>query len=440
MRLYNTSSRGGKMNIKDIGLFLSNKRKVKGLTQSELSESLNVSHQAVSRWERGENLPDVLKLVELAKMYNVTVDDILNHGNIVNEPVVTKSNHKENNYVIFSIFSVVLSTLGLLLFYILVLNGSRLWIGILVHYLIALSSTLLFILPYTLNQNRTRRLFELIRVDIVVSSMLLLLPIIGMIFSSYGYINVFFVLIDLFIGYVIYYCLILVEQKTYNVKVDNPFLYTRYISNKRVVEITIVALFSLVIILLGTNISVSENQSAIFGFYVTGISFILVIYYIVRNANIISVFQAIWFGFVLFTLYWWTGIGETLSDKVYLEYLLGVDESLFQWTLLSLLLIPVLLLAYRFLRKKSFTRIKKVNLQLLVLNIVLFVVFSISRPQFYIRNITESYGGIETRTTTYICEYNLYNNMSIIAFVALSFALIVLLDEINKFRISFNTK
>lgn len=427
------------MNIKDIGFFLSNKRKEKGLTQSQLAELLNVSHQAVSRWERGENLPDVLKLVELAKMYNVTVDDILSLGTIVNEPVVTKSNQKENNYVIYSIFNVVLSTLGLLLFYILVLNGSRLWIGILVHYLIALSSTLLFMLPYTLNQNRTRRLFKLIRVDIVVSSMLLLLPIIGMIFSSYGYINVLIILIDLFIGYVIYYCLILVEQKTYNVTVDNPFIYTRYISNRRVVEITIVALFSLVFVLLGTTISVGNNQSAIFGFYVTGISFIFVIYHIIRNANIISVFQAIWFGFVLFILYWWTGIGETLSDESYLEYLLGVDESLFLWTLLSILLISVLLLAYRFLRKKSFTKIKKVNLQLLVLNIVLFVVFSISRPQFHIRTITQSYGGIETKTTTYLCEYNLYNNMSIIAFAALSFALIILLDEINKHRKSLNT-
>ena len=52
---------------------------------------------------------------------------------------------------------------------------------------------------------------------------------------------------------------------------------------------------------------------------------------IVRNANIISVFQAIWFGFVLFTLYWWTGIGETLSDKVYLEYLaLNLLDNFFQ--------------------------------------------------------------------------------------------------------------
>lgn len=47
-------------------------------TQSNLANQLGVSFQAVSKWERGENLPDAFTLVELAKIYSITVDEILN--------------------------------------------------------------------------------------------------------------------------------------------------------------------------------------------------------------------------------------------------------------------------------------------------------------------------------------------------------------------------
>ena len=55
-------------------------RKVKGLTQSQLGERLNISFQAVSKWERGETLPDVGILLDLAKVLETTVDHILNGG------------------------------------------------------------------------------------------------------------------------------------------------------------------------------------------------------------------------------------------------------------------------------------------------------------------------------------------------------------------------
>ena len=41
------------MNILNVGVRISELRKLKGLTQSELSERLNISFQAVSKWERG---------------------------------------------------------------------------------------------------------------------------------------------------------------------------------------------------------------------------------------------------------------------------------------------------------------------------------------------------------------------------------------------------
>lgn len=55
-------------------------RKAKGLTQSELGERLNVSFQAVSKWERAEALPDIGLLVDLAGILETSVDNILTGG------------------------------------------------------------------------------------------------------------------------------------------------------------------------------------------------------------------------------------------------------------------------------------------------------------------------------------------------------------------------
>lgn len=63
-----------------VGKQIADLRKVKGLTQNQLGERLNVSFQAVSKWERGETLPDVGILLDLAKVLETTVDHILNGG------------------------------------------------------------------------------------------------------------------------------------------------------------------------------------------------------------------------------------------------------------------------------------------------------------------------------------------------------------------------
>lgn len=52
-------------------------RKRQGLTQVGLAEKLNYSDKAVSKWERGESMPDVLTLVQLAELFGVSVNDLL---------------------------------------------------------------------------------------------------------------------------------------------------------------------------------------------------------------------------------------------------------------------------------------------------------------------------------------------------------------------------
>lgn len=68
------------MNAKNIGRQIAALRKMKSLTQSEMGERLTVSFQAVSKWERGETLPDTGILVDLADVLETTVDNILRGG------------------------------------------------------------------------------------------------------------------------------------------------------------------------------------------------------------------------------------------------------------------------------------------------------------------------------------------------------------------------
>lgn len=54
-----------------IGNFLKKLRKEKGITQERLAEILNVSGRTVSRWENGNNMPDISILVDIADYYDI---------------------------------------------------------------------------------------------------------------------------------------------------------------------------------------------------------------------------------------------------------------------------------------------------------------------------------------------------------------------------------
>lgn len=64
-----------------IGANIAAYRKRSGLTQVGLAEKLNYSDKAVSKWERGESIPDVLTLMLLAEQFDVTVNDLLTDPN-----------------------------------------------------------------------------------------------------------------------------------------------------------------------------------------------------------------------------------------------------------------------------------------------------------------------------------------------------------------------
>ena len=68
-----------------IGDNISVYRKRVGLTQKGLAKKLNYSDKAVSKWERGESIPDVLTLAQLAELLGVTVNDLVADPNVLPE-------------------------------------------------------------------------------------------------------------------------------------------------------------------------------------------------------------------------------------------------------------------------------------------------------------------------------------------------------------------
>ncbi len=65
------------MNPEKIGQFIKEIRVKNNLTQKDLADKYNVTYQAVSKWENGKNLPDILLIRQMAKDFNINVEDIL---------------------------------------------------------------------------------------------------------------------------------------------------------------------------------------------------------------------------------------------------------------------------------------------------------------------------------------------------------------------------
>ena len=110
-----------------IGANISTQRKHAGLTQAGLAEKLNYSDKAVSKWERGESVPDVLTLMQLSELFGITVNDLLSDPNALPgnpgklEKAMTQVSEKAlrrkpNNNVILGLSTTLVWFVALLIF------------------------------------------------------------------------------------------------------------------------------------------------------------------------------------------------------------------------------------------------------------------------------------------------------------------------------------
>ena len=76
------------------GLFIEEKRKLKNMTQAALAEEMHVSKNAVSKWERGLNLPEVSSMPQLCQILGITLNELFAGEDIKEEvlPVTADQN------------------------------------------------------------------------------------------------------------------------------------------------------------------------------------------------------------------------------------------------------------------------------------------------------------------------------------------------------------
>ena len=124
----------------NIGERIYNLRKEKGLSQEQLANKLDVSRQSISKWELGESNPELVNIVELAKVFDVSTDYLLQ--NKTNDYV---SSDKSNNFDYLTKFktTMIVST-SLLVLSLLILTYNVILIGFAFIGLVA--SLLLFII------------------------------------------------------------------------------------------------------------------------------------------------------------------------------------------------------------------------------------------------------------------------------------------------------
>ncbi len=73
-----------------VGKTISKHRKALGMTQADLAELLNMSNDAISRLERGNIVPSVIRLFELAEIFDCDVEDLLNGGSSRNRDLALR--------------------------------------------------------------------------------------------------------------------------------------------------------------------------------------------------------------------------------------------------------------------------------------------------------------------------------------------------------------
>ena len=143
-----------------------------GLTQAELGEKLNYSDKTISKWERGEAIPDAYVLTQMAEIFGVTVDYLLSSHDAWESPEQQAARQEEAGYSVNMIIAIsVLGvwTMALTIFVLLWLFGIILWETFIVALPVSILTYMVLICVF-----RRRRQLQFVIAAFVLSLFILL--------------------------------------------------------------------------------------------------------------------------------------------------------------------------------------------------------------------------------------------------------------------------
>ena len=143
-----------------------------GLTQAELGEKLNYSDKTISKWERGEAIPDAYVLTQMAEIFGVTVDYLLSSHDAWESPEQQSDQQEETGYsvnVIIAISVLGVWTMALTIFVLLWLFDIILWETFIVALPVSILTYMVLICVF-----RRRRYLQFVIAAFVLSLFILL--------------------------------------------------------------------------------------------------------------------------------------------------------------------------------------------------------------------------------------------------------------------------
>lgn len=110
---------------KTIGKNLQELRKMKKYTQQDLANELQYSDKAISKWEKGESLPDIEILYQICNLYGVTLDFLTHEGSYAEKKEYVIPRYELRNKVLVTLLVSSLVWLAVLLSYIYILQQKQ---------------------------------------------------------------------------------------------------------------------------------------------------------------------------------------------------------------------------------------------------------------------------------------------------------------------------
>lgn len=158
---------------------LAHLRQEAGLTQLQLAEMLNYSDKAVSKWERGESIPDLRVLIKLAEIYHISLDDIVRTkpGKRLMPRMNLQKKHVLITLLSVGLVGVIATAVFMIFFYITSLKNYAYLAYVCAPFVVSVVFTVLSALWY-------RRLTMAIAASLVLWSIILIIHVVLKLFTS----------------------------------------------------------------------------------------------------------------------------------------------------------------------------------------------------------------------------------------------------------------